>query len=80
MEMEIEYCGATIAVKICPEENFIGALYPVEMDGAYAFTLYTDEDECWGVLRENDGNIPVIEKELHSALLKKLKWQLQYAA
>ena len=78
--MEIDYCGAAIAVNINTEENFIGTLYPVEMNNKYAFTLYTDEDGHWGILRESDGTIPIIEKELHNILLKKLKWQLQYAA
>jgi len=80
VEMNIEYCGATVDVKISTEDNYIGTLYPVELNGAYIFTLYTDEEERWGVLRENDGTVPAIEKELYDAVLKKLKWQLQYAA
>jgi len=67
-------------VRVCPEENFIGAIYPIELDGNYAFTLYNDEDDKWGVLRENDGNVPEIDKDLHKQVLKKLQWELRYAA
>lgn len=80
IQMNIQYAGAAIEVKLYPEENFLGTLYPVEMEGSYAFTLsFTEEDE-WLIMREPNGITPVIDAELLGKILKNLQLQLRYAA
>ena len=76
----IEYAGSEIEAVIGYEEIYTGSIYPVEMGGRYAFTLVTTDENEWSVMREPDGTTPVIEKELYDSILKKLKYQLRYAA
>lgn len=80
IEITVQYAGAPIEVKLYPEENFLGTLYPVEMEGKYSFTLSYDEDDTWSVLREPNGRTPEIDAELFNKILKNLQHRLRYAA
>jgi hypothetical protein len=80
MELNFEYRGALIEAKIYYEENCFGVIYPIELNNNYAFTIYSNERQDWEIMRENDGNTPSVEAELLSSILKKLQWQLKYAA
>ena len=79
-EMTINYAGAPVSIRISHEENFLGTIYPVEMEGNYAFTIYFNEEEEWSVMREADGTTPAIENELFIKIIKNLQLQLRYAA
>ena len=80
IQMNVNYRGATVEVKTFPEEHCIGAVYPVKMNDNYAFTIYNDENQDWGILREDNGYVPAIDTDLFKAILKQLKWELQYDA
>lgn len=80
LEMNIEFAGAPIDVKVYPDENYLGTLYQVEMEGAYAFTVYFNEDDEWSIMREPDGRTPEVDAELFKKILKNLQYQLRYAA
>lgn len=80
IQMNVDYRGATVEVKTFPEEHCIGAVYPVKMNDNYAFTIYNDENQDWGILREDNGNVPEIDADLYRAILKQLKWELQHDA
>ncbi len=81
IHMNVDFRGAMVAVQTSPEVHCIGAVYPVKMNDNYAFTIYNDGDnEEWGILKEDNGNIPEIDAELYKAILKQLKWELQYDA
>jgi hypothetical protein len=78
--IKFDYKGALVEANIFPEENCIGIIYPIEMHGNYAFTVYVNENEDWQVMKENNANIPSVDTELLNSILKKLQWQLLYAA
>ncbi|MEO7263503.1 MAG: hypothetical protein ABIW38_01260 [Ferruginibacter sp.] len=80
IEIILNYRGADINIHICPEENFLGTLYPIEMNDHYSFTIFLNEDEEWTVMREADGTTPFVDGDLLKPLLKKLVYELQYAA
>lgn len=80
MEMSIQYAGSVIEAVITPEEICAGTAYPVEMEGAYSFTLLEDEDGEWSIMREQDGTTPMVDRELYDAIMKQLRYQLRYAA
>jgi hypothetical protein len=80
IEMNVNYGGAPVEVKLYPEELFIGTIYPVEMEGNYAFTLSFNEDQEWSILREPNGITPEVDNELYKKILKNLQLQLKYAA
>jgi hypothetical protein len=80
IEMNLNYAGASIMIKLYPEVDFRGMIYPVEIDGHYAFTLHFNEEQDWLVIREPDGTTPFIESDLFEKIIKKLEYQLRYAA
>ncbi len=80
IQMQIEYAGAPVLVSIFPEDHFLGTLYPVDLDGQYAFTIHNTEEDEWSVLREPNGNTPEIDPDMWRAILKNLHVQLKYAA
>lgn len=80
IEMNVQYGGVPVAVKLYPDENFLGSIYPVEMEGNYAFTIYFNEEEEWSIMREPNGITPDVESELLKIILKNLQLQLRYAA
>jgi len=69
-----------VEVKLYPDENVLGAIYPVEMEGNYAFTIYFNEDDEWSIMREPNGITPEVDDELLKKILKNLQLQLRYAA
>ncbi|MEO6405606.1 MAG: hypothetical protein ABIY51_08750 [Ferruginibacter sp.] len=80
IEITLNYRGADIDILITAEEYCKGNIYPVEMNGRYACTICMDENEDWTIMREADGTTPFIEGDLLKPLLKKLQYELQYAA
>ena len=80
IEMNVDHRGGMVEVKAFPEQQHIGAVYPVNMNGNYAFTIYNDENQDWGILREDNGHAPDVDPDLYKAILKQLKWELQYDA
>ena len=80
IEITLNFRGADININIVPEENFLGTLYPVEMNDHYSFTIFLDEDEEWKIMREADGTTPFVDSDLLKPLLKKLLHELHYAA
>lgn len=80
IEMSVNYAGAPVEVKLYPDEHFLGTIFPVEMQGNYAFTLYLNEDEEWSIMREPNGETPEVDNELLKKILKNLQLQLRYAA
>lgn len=78
--LNINYGGTLVKAEIFPEENMLGTIYPVEMNGRYAFTLMMNEDDQWLIVREPDGTTPFVENELFEKIIKKLQYQLRYAA
>lgn len=80
IEIILSYRGAEVSISICPEENFLGTLYPVEMNDQYSFTIFLNEDEEWTIMREEDGTTAFVDGDLLKPLLKKLVYELQYAA
>ena len=80
IEMNFNYLGADIFISIQPEENLLGTLYPVEINEQYSFTVFLNEEEDWDIMREADATTPFIEPELFDLLIKKLQYQLRYAA
>lgn len=80
IEMNVKYAGADMAINILPEENCNGIMYPVEADGIYLFSFLEDEEGDWSVMKEADAMIPFVEEELYKAILKKLHYELRYAA
>jgi hypothetical protein len=79
IQMNIDHRGGIVEVKAFPEQEYIGAVYPVNMNDNYAFTIYNDDEE-WGILREANGNAPDVDPDLYRSILKQLKWELQYDA
>jgi len=80
IEMIFNYRGALIEAEICEEENCLGLLYPISLNGRYCFTICFNDDEGWSVMRERDGNTPVVEDELFKLIYRQLKWELSHAA
>ena len=80
IEINIKYAGADMAVNILPEENCNGIMYPVEADGKYIFTFLEDEEGDWSVMKEADATTPFVEEELYNTILKRLHYELLYAA
>ncbi len=80
IELAIKYAGAQMAVSILPEENCNGIIYPVEVDGNYMFTFLEDEEGDWSIMKEANAVIPFVDEELYDAILKKLHYELLYAA
>ena len=78
--MNLNYAGGNVEVKVYPDENYLGSIYPVEMEGNYAFTMYFNEEEEWSIMRESNGQTPQVENELLKKILKNLQLQLKYAA
>ena len=78
--MTVKYAGAEMAIHILPEANYNGMIYPVEADGKYVFTFLEDEEGDWSVMKEADANIPFVEEELFDIILKRLHYELLYAA
>jgi hypothetical protein len=76
----IDYGGATINTEIKAEENLAGTLYIVELNENYAFTLLHDEEDEWSIMKEADATIPLVETELLAKIIKKLQYELRYAA
>ncbi len=80
IELTIKYAGAEMDISIFPEENCNGIIYPVEADGKYMFSFLEDEEGDWSVMKEANAVIPFVDEELYDAILKKLHYQLFYAA
>ena len=80
IEINIKYAGADMTVNILPEENCNGIMYPVEADGKYIFTFLENEDGDWSVMKEADATTPFVEEELYNTILKRLHYELLYAA
>jgi len=80
IEITIKYAGAEMAIHILPEENYNGIIYPVEADGKYMFTFLEDEDGDWSVMKEADARTSIVEEELYDVILKRLHYELLYAA
>jgi hypothetical protein len=80
IELNIDYGGTPVNTFVQVEEICAGTIYPVEMNDHYAFTFLEDEDGKWSVMREQDGITPLVEKELYDTILKKLRYELKYAA
>ena len=80
IEINIKYAGADMAVNILQEENCNGIMYPVEADGKYIFTFLEDEEGDWSVMKEADATTPFVEEELYNTILKRLHYELLYAA
>ena len=80
IEMNVHYGGAPVAIKLYPDESFLGSIYPLEMEGTYAFNLYFNEEEEWSIMREPNGITPEVDNELLKTILKNLQLQLRYAA
>ncbi|MCP9749550.1 hypothetical protein [Ferruginibacter sp. HRS2-29] len=76
----ISYGGAKIETIISQEENPAGTLYLVDMNGNYGFTLLHDEDDEWSIQKEADASVPFVEEELYDKIIKKLQYELRYAA
>ena len=75
IRMNVDYRGATVAVQTFAEDHCIGSVYPVKMNDNYAFTIYNDENQDWGILREDNGTTPAVDNDLFKAILKQLKWR-----
>ncbi|MCY7293663.1 MAG: hypothetical protein LH615_15910 [Ferruginibacter sp.] len=80
IEMKVKYGGQNVDINIFPEEYCAGTLYPVEADGKYIFTFLQDEEGDWSVMKEADARTPFVEEELYDVILKKLHYELLYAA
>ena len=80
IEMSVNFAGAPVEVKLYPDEHFLGTIFPVEMDGNYAFTISLNEDDEWSIMREPNGETPEVDNELLKKILKNLQLQLKYAA
>jgi len=76
----INYGGAKVETIISTEENPAGTLYLVDMNGNYCFTLLHNEEDEWSIQKEADATIPFIEAELFDKIIKKLQYELRYAA
>ena len=80
IELMVNYAGAPVNVSVLIEENVVGTIYPVELDGQYAFTLYINEDDEWSLLKESNGTIPHVDQLLRKEIIRKLKVKLRDAA
>ena len=80
IQINFNYLGAIVEACINPEETIRGTIYPVEMNGNYSFTLFNNEDDEWTILKEDDATIPFVESDLYEKIVKKLKYELMYAA
>lgn len=80
IEITVKYAGAEMVIHIIPEENCNGMMYPVEADGKYVFTFLEDEEGDWSVMREPNATTPLVEEELYDVILKRLHYELLYAA
>jgi hypothetical protein len=80
IEMDVQYAGAPVAVRLYPDELFTGTIYPVELNGNYAFTIQFTEDQDWTIMRESNGITPEVDNGLLKKILKNLELQLKYAA
>lgn len=80
IEIKIDYRGALINIKTCSDENYLGTIYPIELNNIYSFTLHLDENEEWSIVRENNGITPTIDNDLFNNIIKKLKRKLRYTA
>jgi hypothetical protein len=74
------YQGAIIESSIQPEDTIRGTVYPVDLNGNYHFTLYQNEEDDWCILKEADATIPFVEQDLYDKIIKKLQYELKYAA
>ena len=80
ISMNINYGGTQVKVRLYTDQDCRGIIYPVEMDGNYSFTLFCNEEEEWDIMREGNGITPHVENELFGIIVKKLEYQLRYAA
>lgn len=80
IEFKLNYGGSPVDVTVYEEENCIGTLHPIEMDGIYVFTLYQDEEQNWQVMKEQDGRVPYVDPQLQKDILRKLRNKLRDAA
>lgn len=80
IKIQFDYHGAPIEAKIHPDQNYLGTIYPIELNNIYSFTLHVDENEEWRIIRENNGITPIIDSDLFNNIIKKLKRKLRYAA
>lgn len=80
IELMVNYAGAPVNVSVLIEENVVGTIYPIELDGQYAFTLYMNEDDEWNLLKESNGTIPHVDQSLQKEIIRKLKVKLRDAA
>ena len=80
IDINFKYRGALVDASIQPEEDYNGLTYKVELNQHYAFTLYSNEQDEWEIMRENNATVPYVEEELLNKILVNLKRQLKYAA
>lgn len=80
IQLTFKYQGAIIDASIQPEESIRGTIYGIDLNGNYRFTMYQDEDDNWCILKEADATIPFIEFDLYEIIIKKLQYELKYAA
>lgn len=80
IKLHFDYRGAEINAKTYADENYLGTIYPIELNNSYSFTLHLDENEEWGIMRENNGIVPAIENDLLNKIIQKLKRKLRYTA
>lgn len=80
IEINFRYWGDIIKADVVQEEDNLGVVYPIKLNGHYFFTLrYTEKNE-WAIVKERNGITPSIDKELLNRILKPLETQLNYAA
>ena len=78
--LNINYSGAIVEIQTTAEESLMGTIYPIEMNGNYCFTVFLNEEDEWTIMREQDATVPFIEPELFTKIIKKLQYELRYAA
>ena len=80
IDINFKYRGAFVDANIQPEENYNGLTYRVDLNQHYAFTLWSEQEDKWEIMRENNATVPYVEEELLNKILVNLKRQLKYAA
>ncbi len=80
IEIKFRYWGDLVKASVFQKEDARGVVYPIELNGAYFFTLRYSEENKWLIEKEKNGITPRIDSELLSRILKPLETKLKFAA
>jgi hypothetical protein len=80
IEIKFRYWGDMVMASVFEQEDALGVIYPIKLNGDYFFTLRYDQENEWMIVKERNGITPRVDKELLNRILKPLESELKFAA